>query len=343
MSSIGHDPLTGEIMAPHPTGQAAGEVAIQTFGSVITAQKVAVKRDDKQVLAKLRVLCGMAGPKYVYSWPVKDNKNKRTTMIEGPTIKLANDLARTYGNCAVDVRAIDEGTHVMFYARFVDYETGFSYTRPFRQRKEQKTGMKDQGRAEDIIFQIGASKAIRNCVVNALSTFVEYMVEESKKNLLTWVENNKEKALEYVETTREKHNIELPRIEAVVGRKQSDWVIRDLSRVMMEMRGLEDGMSSAQDLYPTEEDAKTVTAEKGAAKLDKLAEDENPEPKPKAAKKPAKKAAKKAAAKKPEPESEPGEQASEPEPPEEVVPETEAPDPEPEIDGDVDTLFGDDS
>ncbi len=363
-----HDPLTGEVMPQGPQRMApeGGEVAIASFGSIITAQKVAVARDDKKVMAKLRVLCGMAGSKYVYSWPVKDRKNKRETTVEGPTIKLANDLARTYGNCVVDVRAFDEGTHTMFYARFVDLETGYSYTRPFRQRKDQKTGMRDSARAADIVFQIGASKAIRNCVVNALSTFVDYMMDESKKNLLLWCENNEERAREYITKTREKYDIELPRIEAVVGRKEADWILRDIARVMMEMRGLEDGMVSPADLYPTDADAEEMMAEKGAAKLDRLAEDadkeKEPEAKPaakKAAKKaPTKKAAKKAAAKETEPEPGPAEPDPENEPrhnestqddphaPEEPEPEAEADDTEEDTDDDDDdgvSLFGDDS
>ncbi len=331
--SFDQDPMTGEIM-PREIQQSApppgGAVSIATFGSVITAQKVAVERNDVKIMAKLRVLCGIAGQRYVYSWPVKDRKNRRETIIEGPTVKLANDLFRTYGNCGYDVRVIDDGTHIIFYGRFTDYESGASYERPFRQRKEQNTGMKDAARAADMIFQIGASKCFRNCIVNMLSTHVDYMLEESKKKLVEYVKDNPDKVMGYIEKIRDRFNIELPRIEAVVGRKQDDWLTRDLARVMMEMRGLEDGMASANDLYPTDADAEEVMAEKGAAKLDKLADDnaETPEPKPaakKAAKKaPAKKAAKKAAAKKPEPEPEHEDVRSEGEA------ETESPEPEPE-------------
>lgn len=252
---------------------AKGETTISSFGSVITAQRVAVHRDLKRVLTNLKALCAMNSDKYVYSWPVKDRANNRTTIVEGPTIKLANDLVREYGNCVVDVRAFDEGDHIMFYARFTDLETGFSLTRPFQQRKLQNTGMRDVDRQRDIVFQIGASKAIRNVVVNALSTHAGWMVEEAKKNLLTWVENNVEKARKYVDTMLEKHQIAPARVEAVAGRKMKDWTVRDLTRIMTELRGIDEGLNHPDDTYPDEAAAAQVTERKNAkARLDDLAE-----------------------------------------------------------------------
>lgn len=240
--------------------------ANSTFGTIITAQRVAVPRNVQRVMENLKVLCAMNGMRYVYSWEVNDRANRRKQMVEGPTIKLANDLVRTYGNCDVDVRAFDLGEHIMFYARFTDLETGFSLTRPFQQRKSQNTGMKDADRQADIVFQIGASKAIRNVVVNALSTFSDFMVEEAKKNLVEWVEHNRDKAAAFVQKTADKHQVAMIRIEAVIGRKISDWTTRDLARVMMELRAIDEGMAVADEIFPDPKDAAEVMKEKKAKK-----------------------------------------------------------------------------
>ena len=300
--------------APPPD---SGSLAVTTFGGVITAQRVAVPRNHNRIKQTLAALCAMSGEQYVYSWNVKDRRNRREQTIEGPTIKLANDLAREYGNCVVDVRALDEaGGHTMFYARFTDLETGFAMVRAFRQRRGQDMGMRNQGRADDIVFQIGQSKAIRNVVVNALSTYVDYMMEESKNNLLGKIENNRDKAEAFVDKVATQYVIAMERVEAVVGRVRKKWTVRDLARVYSEMRGIAEGMSHPDDIYPSAEDAKVVMDQK--TKLDDIAGEEgkgegqegagaaDPKPKPKAAAKkatPKKPAAKPAAAGNTEPQA----------------------------------------
>jgi len=308
-----------------------GRTNIEIQGSIITAQRVAVPRNHTALLQKLAALSGAMGRQYIYSWPVKDRARGGEMTVEGPTIKLANDLAREYGNCIVDVRVQDFPGYWLFYARFVDLETGFSMTRSFQQRKSQNTGMKDVDRATDIVFQIGQSKAIRNVVVNSLSTYVEYMMEEAKKNLLEWVGNNAEKAHTYIDKVVDQHQIAINRIEATVGRARSKWTVGDIAKVLTECRGISENMTRADDVYPTAD---------SKAKADKA----ETEPEKPAAKKPAKKAA----AKKPaETEAEPedprpakkkaeAKPEPEPEPEQEEAPEAED-DPEPEADEDPDS------
>lgn len=260
----------------------AGDTMVQTVGSVITAQRVAVPRDLGRVMQTLKALSRASGQRYIYSWEANDRQNRRKVTIEGLTIKAAMDIVRSYGNCVVDVRAFDQGgDHIMFYARFVDLETGFSLTRAFQQRKSQSIGMKDADRAADIVFQIGQSKAIRNVVLNALPSVADYVLEEANSSLLAYVENNREKALAWVQKTAGEHRIAIPRIEAVVGRRVTEWTVRDLTKVLTELRGVDEGLSSPADLYPTDEDAKAVAAEKDT----KRAEGKQPEPKPEPEKK----------------------------------------------------------
>lgn len=259
-------PPTGNLPTVYPSAQ--GDVAINSFGGVVTAQRVAVPRNHNAIIQKLKALCAMAGDGYVYSWPVKDRKNQREQIVEGPTIKLANDLARTYGNCQIDVRVQRDGDWLVIYARFTDLETGYSYTRPFQQRMNQDTGMKDAERRMDMVFQIGVSKAIRNVVVNALSTFADFMVEEAKNNLIAKVQENPDKAHGFIDKVLDRFEIDVARVEAVIGRKRDKWTVRDLARVYQEMRGLVDGMTNADELYPTAEAAAEVMVAKQTDKAD---------------------------------------------------------------------------
>lgn len=245
----------------HPPAPLDGGGSFQagSFGSVIVAQRVPVKRNTQEVLQRLKVLAATSGGAYVYSWQVNDKRNNRKVTIEGPTIKLANDLAREYGNCVVETRAVDTGEHWMIYARFTDIETGYSLTRPFQQRKSQSAGKNmDADRQMDLAFQIGVSKAIRNVTINALQTFADYVVEEANRSVINQVTNQKEKVWQFIEKTMERHNITLKQVEATVGRVEKDWTVRDLTRVYMEMRGIHEGLTSAKEAYPSPEDAATV-------------------------------------------------------------------------------------
>ena len=119
---------------------------------LMAAQRVAVPRNVPEMMQRMKVLASVAGSEYYYQFPVK-SKNKETgeweqSFIEGPSIKLANDLAREYGNCGIETVVVDVGDSWVIYARFVDIERGFTMVRPFQQRKNQKgLGTKDEARA----------------------------------------------------------------------------------------------------------------------------------------------------------------------------------------------------
>lgn len=222
----------------------------QPTNLVFGAQAVAVRRDERTVLAKVKTLAAAAGDDWYYRFPVKDNKTGKTSWIEGPSIKLANDIARLYGNCEVDCRAQDFGNVILFHARFVDLETGFALTRPFQQRKgASKLGGSDEARREDITFQIGASKAIRNVVVNALQTFADFAFEEAKQALVDKIgrdiERWRTRTIERISA-----RVDLKRVEAVIGRPADKWLAPDIARVIAMGKAVDDGMATWEETFP---------------------------------------------------------------------------------------------
>jgi hypothetical protein len=217
---------------------------------VIGAQKIAVPRNETEILQKLKVLAAAAGDAWYYRWPVKNKKTREIDWVEGGTIGLANDLTRTFGNCEVETRVTDLGDSWLIYARFTDYESGYSLTRPFQQRKNQKTMGDDVDRQRDMAFQIGASKAIRNVVLNALGTFADFAFKEAKKSL---VNNIGEDLLTWrVKTVTRlgELNIDVKRVEAVIGRTAADWLAPDIARIVAVMRAVHDGFSTVDESFP---------------------------------------------------------------------------------------------
>jgi len=237
------------------TDNSAGAMVPAAMGAqptnlVFGAQAVAVRRDERSVLAKVKTLAAAAGDDWYYRFPVKDNKTGKTSWIEGPSIKLANDIARLYGNCEVDCRAQDFGNVILYHARFVDLESGFALTRPFQQRKgASKLGGSDEGRREDITFQIGASKAIRNVVVNALQTFADFAFEEAKQALVDKIGRDIERWRTRT-TERISARVDLKRVEAVIGRTADKWLAPDIARVIAMGKAVDDGMATWDETFP---------------------------------------------------------------------------------------------
>lgn len=211
---------------------------------------VQVKRDEVEILRKLKVLAAAMGERWFYRWPVKDRKKGTVEWVEGPSTKLAHELRRLFGNLDVDCRVEDLGSSWIFYGRCIDLETGSSLTRPFQQRKSaSKIGGEDDERRLDIAFQIGVSKATRNVIVNALESYADFALHEAKNALVDRIGEDIEK---YREQTVERVStrVDLKRVEAVIGRPAKDWLASDISKVIAQMTAVAEGMALLDDVFP---------------------------------------------------------------------------------------------
>jgi hypothetical protein len=184
---------------------------------------------------------------------VNDRKNNRKVRVEGGTIKMANSIAREYGNCLVDSRAIDQGRHWLIYARFVDLETGYTLVRPYQQRKAVDIGMRDEQRALDIVFQTGVSKAQRNVVLNALPDLAAFCLEEAKSATLAAVAERPEAAKKWILKKLGELNVDRRRVEAIYGRSADHWTVPDMAKIVAEIESVDEGMMNAEDVWPEQE------------------------------------------------------------------------------------------
>jgi hypothetical protein len=242
---------------------------------IVGAQPVAVYRDEVRVLQKLTALGATVGSNWYYRFPVK-KKGGGTDYIEGPSIKLANDLARIYGNCEIQTRVIDIGESWMIYARFNDFETGYALERPFQQYKGASKmggeGKDADARRLDIALQIGVSKAIRNVVTNALQTFADEAMEAAKKSL---VEKIGKDLVRYRDRTIQgiaNQEIDLHRVERVINRPAKDWTAPDVAKIIAMMKAVADGMATVDETFPVAQEEK-VDPKTGEV-LDKFAKDD---------------------------------------------------------------------
>jgi hypothetical protein len=240
----------GQLQQPIPPGHGLVRPTTGLADRVIGAQHVAVYRDDAKILQKLSALAAAAGTDWFYRFPVK-SKDGRTDYIEGPSIKLANDVARIFGNNVNEVREIDNGDSWTFYARFTDIETGFSMERAYRQRKSQTSiKTRDADRSLDQTYQIGQSKAIRNCIVNSLQIYADYAFEHARNSLVDKIGKDLAGYRQRVVEGLARIPVELNRVERVIGRAAKEWLAPDIAQVIAMMKSVADGMASVDETFP---------------------------------------------------------------------------------------------
>lgn len=114
---------------------------------------------EKAVIKEAR----LAGDEFFYSWVVKNSDGTRGE-VSGISYSGAIILARNFRNCSIECdRVEDIGDSHIIYSTFVDFENNYTISRGFKISKRFKIfGRMDEERKEDIRFQIGQSKSMRN-------------------------------------------------------------------------------------------------------------------------------------------------------------------------------------
>lgn len=245
-----------------------GDVVPQSVGAELLAQgaamqqvgnryatSVAVQKPRSMPIIERNVLyeADKLGETGFYGW------GEGKDAVGGATVKLAMMIARNWGNVAIDLQPVqDLGDSWIFTASFVDLETGFNLTRQFRQSKKWVVyGKHDEARKEDIRFQIGQSKAVRNVILNAVP---EWLVDRAldkcrdgvREKMEKWIAD---KGLAEVQRTcvRALARMKVPesRILATYGRNAiAALTVEDLIGLRAAAAALESGAESLETLFP---------------------------------------------------------------------------------------------
>lgn len=257
----------------------AGRASDNALAGVITAQRVAVKRDLGGILGEARSLGAAAGADFYYSIPYrqkdKDTGEFRTVYVEGPSIKAAMACASLYGNCRVGAQVSKEtATHWYFQAVFQDLEKGTTVMREFQAQKPQEgRGRMDTARRADMDFQSAQSKAIRNVVVAAIPLVVDAAYQAARGSMLKKVEANPKGALEHALDVIDGLAVPVTRVERKMAKPCEKWTPREIVRVIMDAYSVRDGVMSAAEVWPPQpsdeqspqQQAETVVQESAAA------------------------------------------------------------------------------
>lgn len=282
-------PLNGELLASASEGDdysPGNRLPMQQVKTAYTTAIAVQKPRDLQIVHKrLMAEAKLAGESFYYGWGAGKDR------IEGPSVGLAMAAVRCFGNSAVDSLPIQELDDAWIMTSvFVDLETGFTLTRPFRQSKKWNVyGKMDVERKDDVRFQIGASKAARNVVLNALPKWlIDAAVNESKQGVREKIQkyvetNGLAAAVQLVTTGLAKHGVkevhvldkcQVPEIKGIT--------IDHVVMLRGDLYALDNGQDYASALFPSMEPQKEGKVTRSAVN-DKLSDP--PADKPKGTKK----------------------------------------------------------
>jgi hypothetical protein len=249
----------------------SGNTMVQTKTEYSTALSIQRPRNLMQVVNRCEMEAALAGDDFYYSW------KQGSEVIEGLSIQAAMAIARNYGNCAVDAKVQETKDSYIFTGYFIDLETGFNIARPFRQNRQSpksKTGKEiyTGDRGADIIFQIGASKALRNVILNAMPPYItQSVIEKAKQGVVKKFETlGVVKSAAMIEKKIEALKIPKDIVERAYGVSQS-WTIDKIVMIAGALKSIEDGIMRPNEAFGIP-DEPVVTNEVSAEAKAKLAE-----------------------------------------------------------------------
>lgn len=221
-----------------------------------TAVRVQQPRDLVQVEKRCLTEAALAGERCFYGWGVGQNR------VEGPSIDCAMIAARNWGNLAMDMAPVHETQSAwIFDAHVIDIETGFTYSRQFRQSKKwQVYGKLDPERKDDVRFQIGQSKAQRNAILRFVPGWLtDKMIERAKEGIREKLDKAiqskgigevRKRALDALA----RFSVTQEMVERKYGRKYPTWDLELLVILQGDIAALSSGAETADTLYAEPED-----------------------------------------------------------------------------------------
>jgi hypothetical protein len=283
----GMEPPASTVFELMRGGAAITKVENETLAQIAVTRPRSIKAALKKALDELEVDPAFAEKQY-YRIPYKDRQRNETTWVEGLSIKAAMALARCFGNVTASARVVEENDHaVIVEGVCIDLESGFRVSKPAaisKYYRAKKTGKMVKW-AEDRFPQVlaaGASKAIRNAILNVLPEPMQRRYWNRAKELAAdQAAGPKGKKIDYEKTIPavlsafQPYKVERSHLEAHLGHSLDSATRQEFADLKAILNALEAGETDTYQAFgigaPQEEpganDGPTVAAEPAVSDL----------------------------------------------------------------------------
>jgi hypothetical protein len=259
--------LNTALSSPRPVAatQAAGiehsRAIAEVQSMVVVAQNC--PRNEAQAIQKMREACGRLALAEMafFKFP------RGGSTVQGPSVHLARELARCWGNINYGVSELDRddlGGKSEMVAYAWDVQTNARSATAFivPHKRDKKGGAETLVDMRDI-YENNANNAARRLREMVFSVLPKWYVEEAKQLCrLTLEKGEGDKPLTQriadAISALEKLGVSVERIEAKIGAKSAAWTPVDIANLAVSFRSIKNKEVSADDEFPP----------LGAAKLD---------------------------------------------------------------------------
>lgn len=227
--------------------EVAREIA-QVQSQMVIAKKF--PRDEALVQQKISGMCSRLGLAssacYVYS--------RGGTQIKGPSIRLAEAVAKAYGNIKCGIEEISQGngeSKVRAYA--IDLETNMQEEKIFtvkhiRDTKKGSYALTDQRDIYERVANDG-SRRLRACILSIVpSDIVDYAVECCNRTLKEKIKITPETPGRF-ENSFKRFGVNKDMLEAFIQRKLESMTVENYIRLQAIFYSLKDGVAKPEDFF----------------------------------------------------------------------------------------------
>jgi len=220
-----------------------------------------------KAIAELREFPEFAA-KAFYSIPYGEKKGSDVkVMVEGPSIKAAMALARTWGNCAAAGRISEEQPdRWIVQGAFVDYETNTRVMRDITVSKfiTYKNGFTEKIRPDrvDKAIQAGISKAQRNAILSALPAHIVNRYFLEAKKVVAGLRSGKDGLTKMTELVKEFQTLEVSveMIEKYLEKPLIETTPEDFAELTGILNAIQDNQEKVQEIFGQTEEKPAETS-----------------------------------------------------------------------------------
>jgi hypothetical protein len=183
--------------------------------------------------------------------------------VTGPTIRLAQELARIWGNvdfglAELSLDAEAGQSEMLAYAWDLESNARFSQIVIVQHVRDKKVnGVKVAERIKDQrdVYELNTSNAARRLREAIRRIVPDWFFEEAESRCLATLENPGDgltlaQRIARMATAFERYGIDVPRLEARVGKPVSEWTGFDLGQLTIAGESLKRGDITAEDAFP---------------------------------------------------------------------------------------------
>lgn len=191
------------------------------------------------------------------------------TKVYGPSIRLAEALARQWGNIdygVIELEQTDGKSEMMAYAW--DLETNARATRIFsvEHKRDTKSGSKKLTSVRDI-YELTANMGARRMRACILQVIPGYITDAAVKQCETTVKGNQtmpleERIKEMIKTFKEEYGVSKKQLEKFIGSNAEAFSENNMRRLKIVYMSLKDGMAGVEDFFGNEEDIQSPFTKK---------------------------------------------------------------------------------